>query len=294
MPRVLIAGCGYLGQAVADLFVAGDWEVEGWTKSAESAQPLSTKPYPVQAVDISNEDQVRARTGDFDSVIHCASTRGGDVDLYRRVYLGGARNLLDRFAGSRILFTSSTSVYAQNDGDWVTEKSPAEPKHETGKILRETERLIFTNGGIVVRLGGIYGPDRSALLKKFLTGDAVLDPEKDRFVNQIHRDDAAEAIRLLLTREGSAGEIFNLVDDQPVLLSEFYRWLAAKLNRPLPLVGRPVLSGVEGSTSKRKRGESNKRVSNAKLRAIDWVPRYPSFADGMERSVLPSLKIENG
>ena len=286
MPRVLIAGCGYLGQAVADLFILEGSEVEGWTKSAESAQQLSTKPYPVHAVDISNEGQVRAQTGDFDAVIHCASTRGGDVDLYRRVYLDGARNLLDRFAGSRILFTSSTSVYAQNDGDWVTEKSPAEPKHETGKILRETERLILTNGGIVVRLGGIYGPDRSALLRKFLRGDAVLDPESDRFANQIHRDDAAEAIRLLLTREGSAGETFNLVDDQPVLLSEFCRWLAAKLNRPLP--------PVERSISKRKRGESNKRVSNAKLRAIDWVPRYPSFADGMERSVLPSLDIENG
>ncbi|HYR24052.1 MAG TPA: NAD-dependent epimerase/dehydratase family protein [Chthoniobacterales bacterium] len=286
MPRVLIAGCGYLGQAVADLFVAGDWEVEGWTKSAESAQPLSTKPYPVHAVDISDEDQVRARTGDFDSVIHCASTRGGDVDFYRRVYLDGARNLLDRFAGSRILFTSSTSVYAQTNGEWIAEESAAEPKHERGKILRQAEDLVLANRGIVTRLGGVYGPGRSALLKKFLTSDAVLDLEKDRFVNQIHRDDAAEAIRLLLTREGSAGEIFNLVDDQPVLLSEFYRWLASKLNRPLP--------PVERSISKRKRGESNKRVSNAKLRAIDWVPRYPSFADGMERSVLPRLDIENG
>ncbi len=286
MPRVLIAGCGYLGQAVADLFILEGWEVEGWTKSAESAQQLSTKPYPVQAVDISNEDQVRARTGDFDAVIHCASTRGGDVDRYRRVYLDGSRNLLDRFAGSRILFTSSTSVYAQTNGEWITEESAAEPKHERGKILRQAEDLVLANRGIVIRLGGVYGPGRSALLKKFLRGDAVLDPESDRFANQIHRDDAAAAIQLLLRREESAGGVYNVVDDQPILQSECYRSLAAKLKRPPPPVGR--------STSKRKRGESNKRVSNAKLRAIDWVPRYPSFADGMERSVLPSLNIENG
>src|SRR5437773_6834492 len=106
MPQVLIAGCGYLGQAVADLFVAGGWEVEGWTKSAESAQQLSTKPYSIRSVDISRPDQVCAQKGDFDSVVHCASTRGGDTDFYRRVYLDGARNLLDRFSGSRILFTS--------------------------------------------------------------------------------------------------------------------------------------------------------------------------------------------
>jgi nucleoside-diphosphate-sugar epimerase len=285
MPRVLIAGCGYLGQAVADLLAAKGWEVEGWTRSVESAQPLSTKPYPIHSIDISRSDQVRAQKGDFDAVIHCASTRGGDAGSYRCVYLDGARNLLDRFASSRILFTSSTSVYVQKDGEWVTEESAAEPEHETGKILRDTERLILTNDGIVVRLGGIYGPGRSALLRKFLSGDAVLDSQKDRLVNEIHRDDAVEAIRLLIKREGSTGEIYNVVDDQPILQSECYLWLAMKLNRPLPPAGR--------STSKRKRGESNKRVSNAKLRAIGWVPRYPGFAEGMEQSVLPSLDIEN-
>src|SRR5207244_10270844 len=119
--RVLIAGCGYLGRAVADLFVGRGWEVEGWTKSAESAQRLSTKPYPVLAVDLALEHRVRAQTENFDAVIHCASTRGGDVDLYRHVYLDGARRLLERFTGSRILFTSSTSVYAQTNGEWITE-----------------------------------------------------------------------------------------------------------------------------------------------------------------------------
>jgi nucleoside-diphosphate-sugar epimerase len=285
MPRVLIAGCGYLGQAVADLFVAAGWEVEGWTKSVESVAKLSVKPYSVLPVDISQQEQVRAQKSDFDAVIHCASTRGGDADLYRHVYLDGARTLLERFVGSRMLFTSSTSVYAQSNGEWITEESAAEPKHETGKILRKAEDLVLAKRGIVIRLGGVYGPGRSALLKKFLSGDAILDPESDRFANQIHRDDAAEAIRLLLTRGVSVREIYNVVDDQPILQSECYRWLATKLNRPLPPIGR--------STSKRKRGESNKRVSSAKLRAIDWVPRYPSFAVGMERSVLSNLDIEN-
>src|SRR5438105_35725 len=123
MPCLLIAGCGYLGRAVAELFVADGWEVEGWTKSA----PQIEKPYLVIPVDISERDQVGARAEKFDAVIHCASTRGGDVDLYRRVYLDGARNLLQRFGDSRMLFVSSTSVYAQSDGEEVTENSLAEP-----------------------------------------------------------------------------------------------------------------------------------------------------------------------
>jgi nucleoside-diphosphate-sugar epimerase len=285
MPRVLIAGCGYLGQAVAELFLADNWEVEGWTKSADSAQPLSTKAYPVRATDISKEDHVGIQAGNFDAVIHCASTRGGDADSYRHVYLDGVRNLLKRFGSSQVLFTSSTSVYVQNTGDLLTEESPAEPKHETGKILREAEDLVLANHGIVIRLGGIYGPGRSALLKKFLSGNAILDPESDRFVNQIHRDDAAEAIQLLVNRQESDGQIYNVVDDHPILLSECYRWLAAKLKRPLPATG--------ASTAKRKRGESNKRVSNAKLRASGWIPRYPDFAQGMEKSVLLTFNHEN-
>ena len=283
MPRVLIAGCGYLGQAVAELFLADNWGVEGWTMSSDSAHKLSTKPCSVRAVDISQADQVRAQEGDFDAVVHCASTRGGDTDSYRRVYSDGARNLVERFCKSRILFTGSTSVYAQESGEWVTEESPAEPKHENGRILREAEGLVLANRGIVIRLGGIYGPGRSALLKKFLTGDAILDSENDRFVNQIHRDDAAAAVRLLIKRRESGGEIYNMVDGHPILQSECYRWLATTLKGPLPATG--------GSTSKRKRGDSNKRVSNAKLRAIGWMPRFPNFAEGMGKSVLPSFNL---
>jgi nucleoside-diphosphate-sugar epimerase len=284
MPRLLIAGCGYLGQAVADLCVASNWEVEGWTMSHQSAEQLSTKSYPVRAVDISNPDQIRASGGNFDAVIHAASTRGGDVDSYRRTYLHGVRNLLENFHDSKLLFVSSTSVYAQTGGESVTEQSAAEPNTESGKILREAEDLAVATNGVVIRLGGIYGPGRSALLKKFLKGDAILDSENDRFVNEIHRDDAATAIQLLLTTGNSSGQIYNVVDDEPILLSECYRWLAAKLDRPLPPVGR--------STSKRKRGQSNKRVGNAKLRAIGWAPRYPNFASGMEQSVLPSFDRE--
>lgn len=276
MRRILIAGCGYVGQATADLFHQAGWEVEGWTKSGGQIE----RPYPIIAVDLSTRAQVNARPENFDAVIHCASTRGGDVDLYRRVYLEGARNLLDRFVGSTILFTSSTSVYAQRAGEWVTEESEANPSHETGQALLETEKLILASDGIVARLAGIYGPGRSALLQKFLSGKAVIDPERDRFVNQVHRDDIASALFSLLDRQPPATGIYNVVDNEPILQSECYRWLAVRLNRAIPPSGR--------STSGRKRGQSNKRVSNAKLRGTGWSPRYPAFADAMEKSILPA------
>jgi nucleoside-diphosphate-sugar epimerase len=276
--RILIAGCGYVGQATADLFHAASWAVEGWTSSEESAAMLLNKPYPVCQVDISQRAELTARPGTFDAVIHCASSRGGGVESYRQIYLNGAHNLLDRFVEAKMLLTSSTSVYAQRDGSWVTEESETKPARETGRILLETEKLVLERGGTIGRLGGIYGPGRSAFLSKFLARTAVIDPENDRFVNQVHRDDIASAIFLLLTQRT---QIYNVVDDQPMLQTDCYRWLAQRLNRQLPPIGK--------STERRKRGDSNKRVSNAKLRHLGWVPRYPTFAEGMEKSVFQSF-----
>jgi nucleoside-diphosphate-sugar epimerase len=281
MRRILIAGCGFVGQATADLFHTAGWAVEGWTASAKSAASLSKKPYPVCQVDISQRAQVAARLGTFDVVVQCASSRGGGVEDYRRIYVNGARNLLDRFVGTKILFTSSTSVYAQRHGSWVTEQSETKPSRETSRLLLETEKLILDQGGAVARLAGIYGPGRSALLTKLLAGTAIIDRENDRFVNQVHRDDIASAFFLLVSQGWHTGQIYNVVDDQPMLQSDCYRWLAQRLHRPMAPIGK-----LKGQL---KRGDSNKRVSNAKLRSLGWALKYPTFAEGMEKNVLASF-----
>ncbi len=280
MRKILIAGCGYVGQAAAELFHRAGDAVEGWTKSAHGI----VTPYPIHSVDISDANLVRARHGDFDVVIHCASTRGGDVDLYRKLYVEGARNLVDAFPGSTILFTSSTSVYAQKDGEWVTEESATEPTRETSQALLEAEKIISDAKGIVLRLAGIYGPGRSALLDKFMNGTATV--AKDHFVNQVHRDDIAGAIFLLSNRPHQGPQTFNVTDGNPRLVSDCYEWLARKLGRPLP--------GLDATSQQasRKRGDSNKRVSNARLRAKGWQLLYPNFAEGMEKSVLPSRGLD--
>jgi nucleoside-diphosphate-sugar epimerase len=148
--------------------------------------------------------------------------------------------------------------------------------------LRETEKFILASGGIVARLGGIHGPSRSFFLSKFLEGTAVVDPNDRRLINQVHRDDIVSALLLLAERRSECeGEIFNVVGDQPVRAREAYEWLRTRLERPLPL---PAQHAPE-----RKRGESNKRVSNKKLRALGWEPRYPTFEAAMAQSILPSF-----
>ena len=278
MPDVLIAGYGYVGVATSKLFSQAGWTVTGWNRSG-SAPGVSCA---MHAVDLADAASVQKANGDFDVVIHCASTKGGNAEAYRHVYLEGARNLYDRFSDSNFLFVSSTSVYAQVNGEWVTEESAAEPEHETGKILREAEEFVIQKGGAVIRFAGVYGPDRSVYLQRLLREEAMIDPETDRFVNQVHRDDAAAALFLIATLMSSArAQVYNVADDLPLRRSECYRWLAQKLDRALPAVGSAQVPP--------KRGKSNKRVANGRLRAAGWKPAFPTFYEGMEKSVLPSL-----
>jgi nucleoside-diphosphate-sugar epimerase len=281
MARLLIAGCGYVGEAAADAFHRQGWEVEGWTATAESAAKLSERPYPVRAVDVTDRSAVSAASGEFDVAIDCVSSRGGDEDHYRRLYFEGAKNLRRAFPRATLLFTSSTSVYAQTDGSVVDEGSPAEPRHEKGKILREAEELVLAAGGIVARLGGIHGPHRSVFLSR-VTESRTPAEGNDRFINQIHRDDIVSALLLLANRRADCrGEIFNVVGDEPIKMSDAYEWLSTRLKRPLV--------SDAGDARQRKRGESNKQVSNRRLRALGWEPRYPDFESAMTKSILPSF-----
>jgi nucleoside-diphosphate-sugar epimerase len=276
MPRVLIAGCGYVGSAAARLFAKEDWEVFGWTRSGQSAAPPEKSSISLAAVDITDLKTVRRNCFPADVVVHSASS---GTDSYLRLYRDGAANLAACFPSARIIFTSSTSVYPQRDGSFVTEDSPAEPDSENAQILRQAEKIILDHAGIVLRVAGIYGPGRSFLLRSVMNGTSVIS---DQFVNQVHRDDVASAIFFLArSRAVDSPRIFNVVDDTPAPRAEILDWISTRVG--LPLSNSPA-------TATPKRGRSNKRVSNAKLRALGWLPAYPSYREGFDRSVLPAFE----
>jgi nucleoside-diphosphate-sugar epimerase len=274
--KLLLCGHGYLGHAVSREFAEAGWEVVATSRSGrEGSIPC----------DLSDANAVRRLSAEQapDFIVHCASSGGGGADAYRAVYLEGCHHLIVSFPGVPLLFTSSTSVYAQTDGSWVTEDSPATPDRETGRILREAEEAILSAGGLVARLSGIYGPHRSTILKRFLEGEAVMEEHGQRYFNQIHRDDAARAILHLASGSRIANltpGIFNLSDSEPLSQLACYTALSKRFGRPLPPAAPRDLN--------RKRGWTHKRVSNAKLRGTGWEPHYPCFLDAVE-SITPTL-----
>lgn len=289
--HLLIAGCGYLGQELARQALAAGHGVLGLTRSPDSAHALGGDGIPALAADLAAPlDAIAAQCPPDTVVVHCAAGgKGGGPDTYRAVYLDGMRNLRAAFPRARLVFTSSTSVYAQIDGARVTEVSPAEPDRETGRILRMTEDDTLAAGGTVLRLAGLYGPGRSVLLRQFLAGGSVIDIRREppatpdgRWVNQIHRADAAAALLMAATGALPLG-IYNCADSTPLLQRTIYTELARRFDRPLPPEAAP--------DSARKRGWTHKRVDNARLRAAGWEPRFPSWFDALDGdpALVPSV-----
>jgi nucleoside-diphosphate-sugar epimerase len=299
--RALIIGCGYVGRAVGQDLVRNGNQVCGVTRSAGPHLELAAAGItPVQA-DITTPESLEALPEGWDWVVHCVASRGGDAADYRDLYLKGTRNVLkwlERSPPSKFVYTSSTSVYGQNEGEFVTESSPTEPITDTGKVLVETEQSLLAAAqkafpAVILRLSGIYGPGRGYWFKQFLRGEALFENEP-RILNMIHRDDASGAIIAALQR-GKPGRVYNVSDDEPVSQIEFYQWLEQQLGRqagPKPAPHSPSATphgGMPANSSgntRSPRGSTNKRISNARLKSdLGYQFKHPTFREGYTRQI---------
>jgi nucleoside-diphosphate-sugar epimerase len=277
--KTLIIGCGYIGLPLALRLQEAGHEINAWVHSASSAESLMHHHFHSIIVgSVADPNTWASVTDSFDLVIHCASSgRGGESD-YEQVFLKGMLMINAYQSRARRLFVSSTSVYRQNEGEVVTEESLIDPDMATGRVLRVAEKVATGAGATVVRSTGIYGPGRGVLFAKFLRGEAVIEGDGQRWINQIHQHDLVSALVHLIDA-GEPGEIYNASDDTPVTQHDFYAWCSEFLHRPMPPSG-PV-------NLERKRGLTSKRVSNAKLRATGWTPIYPSFREGIAADHSP-------
>ncbi|MCH2024839.1 MAG: NAD-dependent epimerase/dehydratase family protein [Verrucomicrobiales bacterium] len=281
--RVIVIGVGFVGRPLCDLMERSGHEVVRVTRNGTGNST---------ACDVSDRDSLNLlheEKGEMDIIIHCASSgsRGADrAARYKEVYVDGCRNVLETFSDSRFIFVSSSSVYGQRDGSIVNENSITEPLSVTSKLLLEAESITSDSGGSIARLAGIYGPGRSYLLKRYIEGSAQIDEngsESDgRWINQIHRDDAASALAHMVESSGMNG-IYNVCDDMPMLQRACYEEFDRRFKNGIPEL-KPAIEG-------KARGWTHKRVSNSKIRDTGWEPNYPSYFDALDkdRDLLPSI-----
>jgi nucleoside-diphosphate-sugar epimerase len=273
-PSLLIVGCGDIGCRLGERLAAAGWRVSGLRRNVAALPPT------LQAIagDL-GDSQCPAQWPDAapDYVVYAAAASQHDEAGYRAAYVDGLGHLLGwlRQRGQRprrLLFVSSTGVYAQHDGEWVDERSPTQPSGYTGQVMLEAERLALASGhpSSVVRLAGLYGPGSRWLIEQARQGYRA-NREPPLYANRIHRDDAASLLATLLqadARGQALDDCYLGVDDTPAPLHEVIDWLRRRLQ----------VGDVSDQPLSRRAG--SKRCSNARAVALGWRPAYPSYREG--------------
>lgn len=271
---VLIAGCGDVGSRLGLQLGRDGWRVYGLRRNAAEL------PVPILPVKGDLTDPTCPRcwpNGGVDYLVYAASATEHDEAGYRQAYVEGLRNVLrwlrqHEQQPRRLLFVSSTGVYAQRDGEWIDEDSPTEPTGFTGRVMLEAEQLALGCGlpATCVRMGGLYDPSRPWLQNQVRAGLRV-ERDPPQYSNRVHRDDAAALLAFLLQSDASGAALqpcYLGVDDDPAPLHEVVDWLRERLG---------VTHWAEQSMTRRA---GSKRCSNARARALGWKPRFASYRDG--------------
>lgn len=284
-----IFGCGYVGTALAEELLKRGHRVSALTRNPDKAVVLRRLGvHKVVCARLDSDEWHEMTLEPVDIWVNCVSSAGNGLEGYQQSYIDGMRSILqwsDRYQPGikRALYTSSTSVYPQNNGEWVDETADCSAAPATGKILLEAEDCLLQHRAayprFVLRLAGIYGPGRSYLIRQLTEGDGVIPGSGDYTMNCIHRHDCVSAILALLHfADASAAGIYNAADDQPMHKAEVMGALAELMSLPTPRF-EPALQ----SERLRRRGGRmpDRRISNRKLKqTTGWLPRYPSCLSG--------------
>ncbi|ELZ91810.1 NAD-dependent epimerase/dehydratase [Haloferax mucosum ATCC BAA-1512] len=296
--RVAILGCGYVGLELARQLVADDHEVWGVRRSDSGLVAVSETGAEAVSADVTDPDSL-ASVPDVDHLVFAASSGGRGADAARKIYVDGLQTALDHFAArdsppERLVYTSSTGVYGDHDGAFVDESTPLDPTTDKTRVLAEAERIAreyaSSHGieGTVARFAGLYGPDRYRL-GRYLEG-----PVTEGYLNMVHRDDAAGAVRYLLETDRARNGTVLVVDDEPVSKHEFADWLADECGVPRPEkhTKEDRLAADDLSEAARRRILTSKRCSNEYLRTLGYALYYPTYRDGY-RAAIDAYRAAN-
>jgi len=289
--EVAILGCGYVGLELCRQLTDAGHDVVGVRRSDDGVAAVEATGASAVQADVTEADSLAA-VPDADALVFAASSGGRGAEAARRVYVDGLETVIEQFGGrddvpDRLVYTSSTGVYGDHDGDWVDESTPLDPQTEKTRVLAEAERVALETAaehgidGTVARYAGLYGPDRYRL-ERYLEG-----PVTEGCLNMVHRDDAAGAVAFLLTEDLARDEAVLVVDDEPVEKWAFADWLADECGvaQPPKQTKAERLADEGLSETARRRIQTSKRCSNDRLRALGYEFVHPTYRSGYRAAV---------
>jgi nucleoside-diphosphate-sugar epimerase len=277
--RKLVIGCGYVGKRVAAKWSASGDEVFALTRSADRAEEFRNLGWIPVLGDVTQPETLKALP-DVDLLLYAVGFDRSAGFSQREIYVEGLKNVLDTLADrvGKWLYVSSTSVYGQQDGEWIDEKSLCQPTKINGQICQEAE-MIFAQNSIqanVLRLAGIYGPGRLLRRVADLKAGLPIKGDPEGWLNLIHVDDVVQSI-LACEQRGKPGQVYLISDDRPVRRREYYQLLAELAGVDMP----PFDPGTEPQHAE----GLGKRCSNRKLHEELGVELlYPTIEEGLPQA----------
>jgi nucleoside-diphosphate-sugar epimerase len=289
---MLIIGCGYIGRRVALHYRAQGGTVLGVTRSGERAQALTAEGIPAQALDLAN-DSLAGLPTEGARVFHFAPPPARGVeDLHtRRLAAAFARNGHPR----RVVYISTTGVYGDCAGAWVDESWPARPAVDRARRRWDAEQTLrrwsLESGGelVILRVAGIYGPDRLPL-ERIRQGLPLVREEEAPWSNRVHADDLVAACAAAMER-GADGAVYNVCDSNPSTMTDYFFRVADAAGLPRPPV-IPLAEAAEAlSPGMLSYMSESRRLSNRRLvEELGVRLRYPSLADGLRDLAPPASR----
>ncbi len=280
--HVVVAGCGWLGLAVARALLAQGHRVTGIRRDSARAAELVGQGIQPLVLDLLDPTAHLALPADTDAIVACQAASGGDAQAYRDAYLTANQTLLraaERLPLRALVYTGSTGVFGQTDGSDVHETTQPLPTTATGEVLVQAEDLLRHAAATgsptrIVRLSGLYGPGRWGTLQRVRSGALALGPGDDAFMNFCHQADAVQVVLAALDR-GQDGAVYHGSDGHPPTRREVVQWVAEHL-------------GIPACHSSTMPMGPNRRIRSVWTRQILGIPlQYPDFRSGLAAELRP-------
>ena len=272
--RRLVVGCGYLGERVARVWREAGDEVYATTRGHRADGLSRTGLRPI-VMDVTQGPMLGALP-EVDTVVFAVGLARRSGATMFDLHVAGLRAVLDALPGStgRVIYASSTGVYAQNAGEWVDETSVCEPVREGGMACLSGERLLIAHArgrnALVLRLAGLYGPGRVPRSADVTAGRPIAG-SPDAYLNLIHVEDAARAVVAAAALGTVADRTYVVSDGHPPTRAKYLRLLATRLG-----AAPPVFAGGSGLG---KRVRNDRAVHELGLRL-----QYLSYREGLAGS----------
>lgn len=290
--KVFIAGCGYIGERIAKSYVESGANITCMVRSSEHAERLKADGFNTILSTLDDPTALQEFSLTDHILFYLVPPPGGGIADSR------ARNFVSRISKSgkpaKIVYMSATSVYAEADGNVVTEETPTVPYTAMGKRRLDAEAAFLEYGSacdvpvVILRVSGIYGPGRLPLMQ-ISQGQPLLNEDESGPSNRIHAEDLA-AISVAAAEKIEGVGIFNVSDGNPSSMTSYFNACADAIGLPRqPQVtleeARRIMSPLMFSYVNQSRIISNQRM----LDHLKVVLRYPTLSEGLATSVQGTL-----